>query len=69
MSKVTYILGAGASYGERGNKGVNFIKRGVPVVNEMVQGIGAVIADLLSRPRSEKIDAIVSNMLEMQRKC
>ena len=69
MSKVTYILGAGASYGERGNKGLNFIKRGVPVVNEMVQGIDAVIADLMSRPQTEDIQAIISQMMDMQRKC
>ncbi len=69
MSKVTYILGAGASYGERGPEGVNFIKRGVPVVNEMVSGVKSVINNLKSWPRSEKIETIKSHMEEIQRKC
>lgn len=32
MNKITYILGAGASYGERDKEGE--IKRGVPIISE-----------------------------------
>lgn len=44
MSRVTYILGAGASYGERGSSSGNktFI-RGLPVINELEEAIRSII--------------------------
>lgn len=69
MSRVTYLLGAGASYGERGPHGMNFVKRGIPVVNEMVAGIDYVISNLGSRPQSKAIDTIIIHMRELKQHC
>lgn len=47
MSKIVYLLGAGASYGKRNNttveSGVSRIKEGLPVVDEINDEIGVVI--------------------------
>ena len=69
MSKVTYLFGAGASYGERGQKGLNYVKRGIPIVNEMVDGIDYVIRDLSARPTLKNIEAIISHMNELKQHC
>ena len=42
MSKIIYLLGAGASYGSR-EKETGKIERGVPVINEFVKCIGDTI--------------------------
>lgn len=38
MSKVTYLIGAGASYGERGDQN-NYFLRGVPIISEFQKAI------------------------------
>ena len=45
MSRVTYLLGAGASYGERGtsNGGNKIFVRGLPVINELEEAIHTII--------------------------
>ena len=69
MNKVTYLIGAGASYGERGPKGVNYVKRGIPIVNEMVDGIDYVISNLSAKPQSKDIETIISHMNELKQHC
>jgi len=51
MSKIVYLLGAGASYGERekddkGQEIFGVIKRGVPIVSEFSKAIDQVIIDI-----------------------
>ena len=44
MSKVTYLLGAGASFGKRDNlDGKKIFSRGLPVVNELEEAIDSLI--------------------------
>ena len=45
MSRVTYLLGAGASYGERGTvrDGCKLFVRGLPVINELEEAIRTII--------------------------
>lgn len=68
-ARVAYLIGAGASYGERGPKGVNYVKRGIPVVNEMVEGIDYVIANLFTNPFSNDKKTIISHMRELKQHC
>ena len=68
-ARVAYLIGAGASYGERGPKGVNYVKRGIPVVNEMVEGIDYVIANLSTVPLSNDKKTIISHMRELKQHC
>lgn len=68
-ANVTYLIGAGASYGERGPKGVSFVKRGIPIVNEMEWGIEYVITNLIARPQTKSIKVLVDNMRELQQHC
>lgn len=46
MSKVTYILGAGASYGLRAENGEPRFKRGVPVISEFSEALDFLIHDI-----------------------
>lgn len=45
MSRVTYLLGAGASYGQRGtsSSGNKLFLRGLPVINELEEAIHVII--------------------------
>ena len=54
MSKIVYLIGAGASYGERnkdksGNIIHGSIKRGLPVVNELERSIDDVCNRIVER--------------------
>ena len=57
MNKITYILGAGASYGERDKEGE--IKRGVPIISEFSIAIHSLIKLL-----SEKCDGFTGKEKE-----
>ena len=81
MSKIVYLFGAGASYGERyttnnGQKRQGAIMRGFPIVNEFVNSIGYLISDIESTKASdqfpaipEQIENIIENLNWLKEKC
>lgn len=85
MSKVSYLLGAGASYGERiprmfegeqekdarGN-GLNDISRGLPVMNEMKDAIQQLLNEIEEEKRfsvSPSRQQLKSELLELYKAC
>lgn len=50
MSKITYLFGAGASYGERGENGV--ILKGVPIISEFNKAISLIRTSLINEYNS-----------------
>lgn len=74
MSKVTYLWGAGASFGERSEKGN--IVRGVPIISEFPKAISSLISSLLGASKTrhsnpsyeEAIKYCISDNLELLQK-
>ena len=84
MSKVTYLLGAGASYGEReNNHGTNIIKRGVPIISEFASTIQYLISNLVNNAyaignsyneiitglQEDEFNELISNLRKIQEIC
>ncbi len=56
-TEIVYLLGAGASYGERDENALSpWIKRGVPIVNELEKSIRNFVARLSSKGPNFPID-------------
>lgn len=71
MSKITYILGAGASYGERNDKGG--IINGMPIVSEIRRCIDFVIKTLkdeyFDKNIKEDTQIIIDELFWLKKKC
>ncbi len=69
MSKVTYLLGAGASYGSR-NKETGWIERGLPIISEFPQALDQLIFELGDHnPYSDKESKLVEELQWLKQKC
>lgn len=75
MSKITYLLGAGASYGERGEDGT--IVKGVPIISEFNSAIESLRVSLINRNKnsvtkegmSECITTITDELIWLSDRC
>ncbi len=76
MNQIVYLLGAGASYGERDNN--NQIKRGVPIVSEFEKTIDIIISKIsriqdnknpLDRTEISNKSTIIKEMQWLKQRC
>lgn len=69
MSKIAYLLGAGASFGERNPVKRDIIDRGLPVINEIPHAIDQLLIKLGRNLENEKKDPLIKDLLWLREKC